>query len=100
MLAGLLSGAGSLTRVEGWDKAPEKPQDLGHVLILIDTTRLGVAETLAGRVDAFRDILHETPPADPADPATPVRLPGEASMALHRRRLEQAVRLMLDQLDG
>lgn len=95
MLAGVLSGAGFLTRVEAWDKAPEKPQDLGHVLILIDTTRLGLAETLAGRIDDFRAILHDTPPADPA---TPVRLPGEASMALHRQRLEQGVPVAAEDL--
>ncbi len=88
LLAGVLSGASFLTGVTSWSREPGAAQDLGHVLIVIDTTRLGLSETLAGRVDAFRAILHETPAADPT---APVRLPGEASMARHRQRLEQGV---------
>nr|WP_255568611.1 Ldh family oxidoreductase [Neoroseomonas alba] len=88
MLAGVLSGAGFLTGIGAWDKDPAKPQDLGHVLVLVDTTRLGLPETLAARIDAFRAILHET---EPADPAQRVRLPGEASLARHRARLAEGV---------
>jgi LDH2 family malate/lactate/ureidoglycolate dehydrogenase len=95
MLAGVLSGAAFLTGVEAWDKAPDKPQGLGHVLIVIDTTRLGLAETLAGRIDAFRAILHDTPAADPA---RPVRLPGESALAQHRRHLEHGVPVAAEDL--
>jgi len=88
MLAGVLSGAGFLTGIGARDTAPDRRQDLGHVLILIDTTRLGLAETLAERIDAFRAILHDTPAVDPTQP---VRLPGEASLTLHRARLAEGV---------
>lgn len=87
MLAGVLSGAGFVTRGE----TPGTPQDLGHVLILIDTTRLGLAETLAARIDDFRAAL-------PADPVADARLPGEAALASHRRHLEHGVPVAAEDL--
>jgi LDH2 family malate/lactate/ureidoglycolate dehydrogenase len=86
LLAGLLSGAAYLTRVSAWDKAPEVAQDLGHVFIAIDATKLAPAEVLRARMADFCDIIHATPAADPA---CPVMLPGEREMALlHRQRAE------------
>jgi LDH2 family malate/lactate/ureidoglycolate dehydrogenase len=84
LLAGLLSGAAYLTHVRAWDKEPGVAQDLGHVFIAIDATRLGTGEWLRERMADFASILHETPPADPA---RPVMLPGEREMqSLHRAR--------------
>src|SRR5262249_11791465 len=40
LFAGLLSGAGYLTRVSSWNENPEQPQNLGHVFIAFDTRRL------------------------------------------------------------
>jgi LDH2 family malate/lactate/ureidoglycolate dehydrogenase len=86
LLAGLLSGAAYLTRVSAWDKAPEVAQDLGHVFIAIDATKLAPADVLAARMADFAGIIHATPAADPA---RPVMLPGEREMhALHRQRAE------------
>jgi LDH2 family malate/lactate/ureidoglycolate dehydrogenase len=86
LLAGLLSGAGYLTHVRAWDKDPGAAQDLGHVFIALDATKLGSAEWLHGRMADFAAILHDTPAADPA---RPVMLPGEREMAaLHRQRRE------------
>lgn len=85
LFAGLLSGAAFLTRVSSWSENPEAPQDLGHFFLLIDASRLGPAEWLAGRMRDFAAILHDTPPADPA---APVLLPGEIELDrldLHRR---------------
>ncbi|HWT08356.1 MAG TPA: Ldh family oxidoreductase [Roseomonas sp.] len=87
MLAGVLSGAGCPAPGE----TPGTPQDLGHVLILIDTTRLGLAETLAARIDDFRAAL-------PADPTADARLPGEAALARHRRHLEHGVPVAAEDL--
>ncbi|MFC7738773.1 Ldh family oxidoreductase [Roseomonas sp. GCM10028921] len=96
MLAGLLSGASYLTRVKAWDKDPGVAQDLGHVFILIDATRLGSAEWLRDRVADFAAILHDTPPADPA---APVMLPGEREMASLARGRREGVRVAADDLD-
>lgn len=77
MLSGLLSGAAYLTHVSSWVDAPEKPQNLGHTFILIDTSRLMPPDNLSERMTDFSDILHETPPVDSA---TPVLLPGEREL--------------------
>ncbi|WP_270934156.1 Ldh family oxidoreductase [Falsiroseomonas oryzae] len=86
LLAGLLSGAAYLTHVRAWDKDPGLAQDLGHVFIVIDASRLGPTEWLRDRMADFASIVHDTPAADPA---RPVLLPGEREMqALHRARRE------------
>jgi len=90
MLAGLLSGASYLTRVQAWDKNPGAAQDLGHVFILIDTARLGSTEWLRERVADFTAILHDTPAADPA---SPVMLPGEREMTSLARGRQEGVRV-------
>lgn len=101
LFAGLLSGAAFLTRVSSWSENPEAPQDLGHFFFLIDASRLGPAEWLAGRMRDFAAILHDTPPADPA---APVLLPGEIELDRldrHRRdglALDPALLAKLDAL--
>lgn len=77
LMTGLLSGASYLTRVRTWSNEPEAPQDLGHTFILIDTRRLMPVDSLAGRMNDFASIIHETPPVDEA---VPVMLPGEREM--------------------
>ncbi len=84
MLSGVLSGAAYLTHVSSWVDDPDRPQDVGHAFVLLDTARLMPADRLAARTADFADILHATPPADPA---APVMLPGEREMTrLHRQR--------------
>lgn len=86
LFAGLLSGAAFLTHVSSWSENPEAPSDLGHFFFLIDASRLGPADWLAGRMRDFAAILHDTPPADPA---APVLLPGEIELGrLERHRRE------------
>ncbi|HWK72056.1 MAG TPA: Ldh family oxidoreductase [Burkholderiaceae bacterium] len=81
LLAGLLSGASYLTRIQSWVDNPEAPQDLGHFFLLIDTARLGGADWLRDRMEDFRGILHDTPAADPA---MPVIVPGELELDKYR----------------
>lgn len=88
LLAGLLSGASYLTRVRAWDKTPEVAQDLGHVFIAIDATKLADRATLAARMADFTGILHATPPADPA---RPVLLPGQREIATLKRQRAEGV---------
>lgn len=88
LFAGVLSGASYLDRISSWSANPERPQDLGHFFIVIDTAVLGTPETLAGRVDDFRTRLLATPPADPD---APVRLPGQSELAAYHRQLAHGV---------
>jgi ureidoglycolate dehydrogenase (NAD+) len=85
LLAGVLSGAAYLTHVNSWLDHPEKPGNLGHFFVLIDTRALGSTEWLAQRMGDFDAIVHGTPRADPS---VPVRLPGEIELERldkHRR---------------
>jgi len=86
LFAGVLSGAAYLTHVNSWLDDPEKPGNLGHFFMAIDTRVLGSTDWLAERVRDFDEIVHGTPRADPA---MPVRLPGEIELdRLERHRRE------------
>lgn len=101
LLAGLLSGASYLTRVSSWSENPERPQDLGHFFVLIDTKRLGPPEELARRMQDFMAILHATPRAEVG---TPVLVPGDIELdklERHRREgiaIDAALRTKLETL--
>lgn len=90
LFAGVLSGAAYLTRVSSWSEDPERPQDLGHVFVLIDAARLLGDDTLGERVADFAAIVHDTPPADPY---VPVQVPGERELAAYRAGLRHGVDL-------
>jgi len=86
LFAGVLSGAAYLTHVNSWLDDPEKPGNLGHFFMAIDTRVLGSTDWLAERVRDFGEIVHGTPRADPG---VPVRLPGEIELErLERHRRE------------
>ncbi len=90
LFAGLLSDAAFLTHVESWTDAPEKPQNLGHFFILIDTTRLGSPQWLAARMQDFANILHDSPPVDAAKP---VIVPGEIELDRMERQRREGITL-------
>ena len=77
LFAGLLSGAAYLTHVKSWLDAPEAPQNLGHLFILIDANRIGSATWLAERMKDFAAILHASPATGLA---APVLVPGEIEL--------------------
>ena len=86
LLAGVLSGAAYLEHVNSWLDDPEKPGNLGHFFLAIDTRVLGSTEWLAQRMADFDAIIHGTPRADAA---IPVRVPGEMELdRLERHRRE------------
>ena len=93
LFAGLLSGASYLTGVRSWQDDPDKPQDLGHFFLVIDTARLGNSDWLLERMNDFVGIVHDTPAADPAQP---VQLPGEREYARMHAQLEQGVGIAQD----
>jgi ureidoglycolate dehydrogenase (NAD+) len=100
LLAGLLSGAAFLTHVVTWVGNADRPQDLGHVFIVLDPSRLLPAAEYERRMSDFARIIHEAPPADPAQP---VMLPGEreaARMAEHRARGIPLPRHLCDRLEA
>ena len=97
LLAGLLSGAAYLTHVQAWDKNPEVAQNLGHVFILIDTTKLHSADWMRERMADFGAILRDTPAADPAQP---VMAPGDREMALYARSKRDGVTVATADLDA
>jgi ureidoglycolate dehydrogenase (NAD+) len=85
LLAGVLSGAAYLEHVNSWLDGPDKPGNLGHFFLLIDTRVLGPMDWLAKRVSDFDAIIHGTARADPS---VAVRLPGEIELERlekHRR---------------
>jgi len=90
LIAGLLSGAAYLDHVNSWSEQPEAPGNLGHFFILIDAKRLGSPEWLAGRMNDFAAILHDTPAADPS---RPVLVPGERELDSLERQLREGIDL-------
>ncbi len=97
LLAGLLSGAAFLTNVQAWDKNPGIAQNLGHVFILIDTSKLGSGAWLHSRMTEFQSILHETPAADPANP---VIAPGEREMKAYEKSRQNGVSVLRADLEA
>jgi len=86
LLAGVLSGAAYLDHVNSWLDDPDKPGNLGHFFLLVDTRVLGPTQWLAQRMADFDAIVHGTPRADPS---VPVRVPGEMELErLERHRRE------------
>jgi LDH2 family malate/lactate/ureidoglycolate dehydrogenase len=86
LLAGVLSGAAYLDHVNSWLDDPDKPGNLGHFFLLVDTRVLGPTQWLAHRMADFDAIVHGTPRADPS---VPVRVPGEMELErLERHRRE------------
>jgi LDH2 family malate/lactate/ureidoglycolate dehydrogenase len=77
LFAGVLSNAAYLTHVKSWVDAPDEPQNVGHVFILIDTTRLGSAGWLVERMRDFAAILHGSAAAEAGKP---VIVPGEIEL--------------------
>lgn len=96
LFAGLLSNAAYLTHVKSWSDAPEQPQNLGHVFVLIDTRMLGSGDWLARRMKDFASILHGS---EAADPARPVIVPGEIELGRLKRHRAEGLTLDATTLD-
>jgi len=90
LLSGVLSGARFLTDVVTWVDNATEPQGTGHFFLLIDPARLIGREAYAAAMARFRQLIKQTPAADPA---APVLLPGERELARRARALEHGVEL-------
>jgi LDH2 family malate/lactate/ureidoglycolate dehydrogenase len=82
LLCGLLPSGAFLTQIGDAQADPAARHGVGHAFIAIDARRMAPDASLAGRMAAFADAIHDTPPLDPAHPA---RLPGERAVAALRR---------------
>ena len=83
LLAGVSLGRLHLTHVNSWLDDPQKPGNLGHFFLLVDTRVLGPTDWLAQRMADFDAIVHGTPRADPS---VPVRCPEIELERLERHR--------------
>ena len=90
LLSGVLSGARFLTDVVTWVDNATQPQGTGHFFLLIDPARLTGREAYAAAMARFRELVKQTPAADPS---APVLLPGERELARRARSLAQGVEL-------
>jgi LDH2 family malate/lactate/ureidoglycolate dehydrogenase len=59
LLAGVLWGASSLTRISSWSEDAACPQDVGHVFALVAGARVAGDAALAERVAALRALAGE-----------------------------------------
>jgi LDH2 family malate/lactate/ureidoglycolate dehydrogenase len=95
LFAGLLSNAGYLTHIQSWQDEPDKPQNLGHFFILIDTKRLGSSQWLSERMIDFANILMDSPPADSDKP---VIVPGMIELAKLERQRKEGIEMSSESL--
>ena len=90
LLSGVLSGARFLTDVVTWVDNATEPQGTGHFFVLIDPARLTGRDAYAAAMARFRELIKQTPAADPSEP---VLLPGERELARRARALAHGVEL-------
>ena len=90
LLSGVLSGARFLTDVVTWVDNATRAQGTGHFFLLIDPARLTGREAYAAAMARFRELIKQTPAADPS---APVLLPGERELARRAQALAHGVEL-------
>jgi len=90
LLSGVLPGARFLTDVVTWVDNATEPQGTGHFFLLLDPARLTGREAYAAAMARFRELIKQTPAADPC---APVLLPGERELARRARALAHGVEL-------
>ena len=86
ILTGVLAGAGVGAEVGGTFVASERPSNVGHSFLAIDTEAFG--EGFVERVDMLCQLVRAS---DPADPEIPVRVPGDRRHALRSEAEAQGV---------
>jgi len=90
LLSGVLSGARFLTDVVTWVDNATEAQGTGHFFLLLDPARLIGREAYDSAMARFRQLIKQTPAADPA---APVLLPGERELARRAKALQEGVQL-------
>lgn len=96
ILCGVLNGAQFLTGVGSWQDNPEVPSELGHFFLLIDPARLVGKDPYNDAMERFRNIILETPAADPDQP---VRLPGQAEQVKRQDAFTNGLRVSVDLIE-
>lgn len=97
LMAGMLSGAAYLTHVKSWVDEPEIAQNLGHSMILIDSSCLMTTKALSEKMTDFQDILHNTPRIDPD---VSVALPGEREIGRLRESRSSGIAMSKEVIEA
>ncbi len=87
LLAGLLTGAAFGGDVGDQYRAPERPQDVGHLFLALRPDLFMDRDALTGRLRRFAEGLARAPTA----PGAAVRMPGARGAASEARRLSQGI---------
>ncbi|WP_146588648.1 Ldh family oxidoreductase [Puniceibacterium confluentis] len=77
LMAAGLSGAAMLSDIGTAAAARDTPQNLGQMILLVDTRRLLPEETLSERMQQARDSVTQSVAIDPSQP---VRMPGDRAL--------------------
>ncbi len=87
LLAGLLTGAAFGGGVGDQYRAPERPQDVGHLFVALRPDLFLPPEALADRLHRFATGLAGAPPA----PGQTIRMPGARGAATEAKRLRDGI---------
>ena len=96
ILSAVLNGAKFLTGIPSWMENPEISSELGHFFILIDPARLIGRDAYNQAMEHFRNIILETPAADPAES---VRLPGQAEQERRANSIRDGLTVPADLIE-
>lgn len=97
LLAGLLSGSAILSEIPNAAETPSAVQNLGHMFLAIDASRLLPPDTLAARMRDAASIVADTPAVDPE---CPPRLPGARAVAALYASRRDGLELSCDLLEN
>lgn len=88
LLAGMLGGAEFDDEIAPTYGELDRPQDIGHIVVVIDPWRLSPREQTLARTEALVDRMHAL---RPADGAVRVRFSGEHAAGVAARRAEEGI---------
>lgn len=91
LLCGPLTDSGIGPELAGWQGAAGETKSQGHLIMAIDPTSFGDAETFAGRTDWYLDLLKDSRTAPGSNG---IRIPGERAAAERMRRKEKGVEIL------
>ncbi len=88
LLCGALTGAGFAGGVGDQYRAPDRPQDAGHLILVFRPDLFLPPDALAARLAEWAARLHDAPPAPGTDR---IRIPGERGTELEAARLRHGL---------
>ncbi|MEJ3652914.1 Ldh family oxidoreductase [Actinomycetes bacterium KLBMP 9759] len=95
LLAGMLGGAEFDDEIAETYGAMDRPQNIGHVVVVVDPWCLGPREETLARVEAMVDRLHALRPAEGVER---VRFSGEQAARRAEQRFAEGIPIAVDEL--